>query len=154
MRAYPWPFVLLGLLLVSLGLDRTGHSLGDPLAIAVIAIGATPLVRHSLAAVRQHRYALDYLALLAIAAAVAAMEFQVGAVIALMLASGKALEDYGVRRARDNLSLLTDRIPRTALVIGDGERRRCRLPVEEITIGSRGDGAAWRGAATRRRTAE
>ena len=52
----------------------------------------------------ERRYALDYLALLAIAAALVAIEFQVGAVIALMLASGEALEDYGVRRARGSLS--------------------------------------------------
>ena len=70
---------------------------------------------------KEHRYALDYLALLAIAAALAAIEFQVGAVIALMLASGEALEDYGVRRARGSLSLLADRIPRHALIVGDDD---------------------------------
>ena len=37
-------------------------------------------------------------------------------VIALMIASGRALEDYGVRRARRSLSLLADRVPRIALV--------------------------------------
>jgi heavy metal translocating P-type ATPase len=134
-RAYPRPFTILLLLPFSLALDAWHDGLGDPLALFLIAIGATPLARDTIIALRHRRYALDYLALLAIAAAVAAIEFQVGAVIALMLASGKALEDYGVRRARNNLSLLTDRIPRTALVIGDGEVG-VPLPVEEITIGS------------------
>ena len=113
-RAYPRPFIMLGLLLVSLALDVYVPNLGDPLALIVIVLGATPLVREAIRALREHRYALDYLALLAIAAAVAAVEFQVGAVIALMLASGQALEDYGVRRARRSLSLLADRIPRIA----------------------------------------
>ena len=134
-RAYPRPFTILLLLPFSLALDAWHDGFGDPLALFLIAIGATPLARDTIIALRHRRYALDYLALLAIAAAVAAIQFQVGAVIALMLASGKALEDYGVRRARNNLSLLTDRIPRTALVIGDGEVG-VPLPVEEITIGS------------------
>ena len=134
-RAYPRPFVMLGLLLVSLALDAYAPNLGDSLAVIVIVLGATPLVRESIRALRERRYALDYLALLAIAAAIAAVEFQVGAVIALMLASGQALEEYGVRRARRSLSLLADRIPRIALVVADGEEPRA-LPVDEITIGS------------------
>ena len=134
-RAYPRPFIMLGLLLVSLALDAYVPNLGDPLALVVIVLGATPLVRETIRALREHRYALDYLALLAIAAAVAAVEFQVGAVIALMLASGQALEDYGVRRARRSLSLLADRIPRIALVVADGEEAK-PLPVDEITVGS------------------
>jgi len=135
-RTYPRPFTVLLLLPFSLALDAWHDGFGDPLALVLIAIGATPLARDTIIALRHRRYALDYLALLAIAAAVAAVELQVGAVIALMLASGKALEDYGVRRARNNLSLLTDRIPRTALVMGDGEVG-VPLPVEEITVGSR-----------------
>jgi len=135
-RGYPRPFVMLGLLLVSLALDAYATHLGDPLALVVIVLGATPLVRDSIRAVRERRYALDYLALLAIAASLAAIEFQVGAVIALMLASGQALEEYGVRRARRSLSLLTDRIPRVALVADDGNAPR-PLPVEEITVDSR-----------------
>src|SRR6266566_1780655 len=134
-RAYPRPFAMLGLLLVSLALDAYSDGVGDPLALVVIVVGATPLVRHTISAVRGHRYALDYLALLAIAAALAAIEFQVGAVIALMLASGEALEEYGVRRARGSLSLLADRIPRHALIVGD-DHATVMLPVEEITIGS------------------
>ncbi|HEY1296791.1 MAG TPA: hypothetical protein VGJ60_27245 [Chloroflexota bacterium] len=108
MRAYPRPFAMLGLLVLSFALDAFVPNLADPIALVVIVLGASPLVREAIRALREHRYALDYLALLAIAAAVAAIEFQVGAVIALMLASRKAPEDYGVRRARRSLSLLAD----------------------------------------------
>jgi hypothetical protein len=62
-----------------------------PLALLVIALGAIPLLRDTIAGLRERRYALDYLALLAIAASVVALEFQVGAEIAIMLASGRAL---------------------------------------------------------------
>jgi heavy metal translocating P-type ATPase len=122
-------------LLVSLALDAYRDGLGDPLALVIIVVGAAPLVRDTLTALRERRYALDYLALLAIGAAVAALELQVGAVIALMLATGRALEDYGVRRARRSLNLLADRIPRTALVLRDGETT-VSMTIEEIEIGS------------------
>jgi cation transport ATPase len=134
-RSYPRPVVMLGLLLVSLAGDWYLDGLGDPLALVVIAIGSIPLVRDTLVAIRQRRYALDYLALLAIAAAIAAVEFQVGAVIALMLASGKALEDFGVRRARRSLSLLADRIPRTALV-QHADQTAVAMAVDDIDVGA------------------
>jgi heavy metal translocating P-type ATPase len=129
---------MLGLLAISLVLDLYRDGLGDPLAAIVIAIGAGPLAWSVLMALRQHRYALDYLALLAIATAVAAGEFQVGAVIAIMVASGQALEEYGVRRARSSLSMLADRIPRSALVLSDNRESvsGTSLPIEEITVGS------------------
>src|SRR5918912_3474060 len=134
-QAYPRPFAMLGLLPISLALDAYADGLGDPIALVVIGVGAAPLARDTLLALRQRRYALDYLALLAIAAAIAAVEFRGGAVVALMLAGGQALEDYGVRRARSSLSLLADRIPRVALVLGPDEAST-PLPVDEITAGS------------------
>jgi heavy metal translocating P-type ATPase len=127
-RTYPRPSAILVLLVVSVILDRYRDGLGDPAAILAIAIGAAPLLGETIAALRQRRYALDYLALLAIGAALAAGEFIVGGVIALMLSTGQALEDYGVRRARQSLSLLADRIPRTALV------QRPNSPPEPIAI--------------------
>src|ERR1700694_3136757 len=133
-RSYPRPVVMLGLLLVSLAGDWYLDGLGDPLALVVVAIGSIPLVRDTVVAIRQRRYALDYLALLAIAASIAAVEFQVGAVVALMLASGKALEDFGVRRARRSLSLLADRIPRTALV-QRADQPAVAMAVDDIDVG-------------------
>jgi heavy metal translocating P-type ATPase len=122
-------------LVVSLALDVVRDGLGDPLALVLIVVGAAPLVRDTVSALRERRYALDYLALLAMAAAVAALELQVGAVIALMLESGRALEDYGVRRARSSLSLLADRIPRTALVL-HADAAAVPVVLEDITLGS------------------
>jgi cation transport ATPase len=129
---------MLALLAISLLLDLYHDGYGDPLAAVIIAIGATPLGAGVVTALRQHRYALECLALVAIATAVAAREFQVGAAIALMVASGEALEAYGVGRARRSLSMLADRIPRTALVLPDDDRDAppVAVPIEEITIGS------------------
>jgi hypothetical protein len=51
-------------LLVSLALDAYRDGLGDPLALVIIFVGAAPLVRDTITSLREHRYALDYLALL------------------------------------------------------------------------------------------
>src|SRR5437899_1797165 len=55
-RAYPRPFGMLGLLLVSLALDVYHDGVGDPLALVVIVVGATPLVRQTIVALRQRRF--------------------------------------------------------------------------------------------------
>jgi hypothetical protein len=56
--------MLIGLV-VSLALDAYRDGLGDPLALVIIVVGAAPLLRDTMTALRGHRYALDYLALLA-----------------------------------------------------------------------------------------
>ena len=58
------------------------------------------------------RAGVDIIALLAIAGSLALGEYLAGAVVALMLSGGQALEDYAERRARRELSLLLDRSPR------------------------------------------
>ncbi|MBO0830533.1 MAG: heavy metal translocating P-type ATPase [Actinobacteria bacterium] len=63
---------------------------------------------------RRRRAGVDLIALLALAGAVAVGELLAGAVIAVMLASGRALEDWAAGRARRDLSSLLARAPRTA----------------------------------------
>lgn len=57
---------------------------------------------------------IDLLALLAIGGALLLHEYLVGAVIAVMLASGRALEEYAAGRARRELTALLGRTPRVA----------------------------------------
>ena len=57
---------------------------------------------------------VDVIALLAMGGSLALEEYLAGAVIALMLASGEALESYADRRAHRELSALLDRAPRTS----------------------------------------
>jgi heavy metal translocating P-type ATPase len=70
---------------------------------------------------------VDAIALVAIAAALALGEYLAGAVVALMLAGGNALESAARRRARRELRLLVERAPRIA-------HRRCSDSVEEVPI--------------------
>ena len=76
---------------------------------------------------------VDIIAVMAVIAAVALGEYLAGAVIGLMLATGRTLEDYAANRAERELSSLLKRAPRTAyrLVAGTIEA----IPVEQVASG-------------------
>jgi heavy metal translocating P-type ATPase len=70
---------------------------------------------------------VDLIALLAMAGALALSEYLAGAVIALMLAGGNALEEFASARARRELTALVDRVPRLA-------RRHAAQGWEEVPL--------------------
>jgi heavy metal translocating P-type ATPase len=75
---------------------------------------------------------VDAIALFSMAGALALGEYLAGAVIALMLAGGNALEEAANRRARRELTALVERAPRTALVRrGDDV---VEVPVDEVAV--------------------
>lgn len=83
----------------------------------------------------RRRAGVDLIALLALAGAVAVGELLAGAVISVMLASGRALEDWAEGRARRDLSGLLARAPRTARRYGpDGLGE---VPLSDIEPGDR-----------------
>ena len=75
------------------------------LLAVVVGIGRTVLRREA---------GIDLIALLSIGGAMALGEYLTGAVIGLMLASGRSLEDFAAERARREMSALLGRAPRTA----------------------------------------
>ena len=81
-------------------------------------LGSAPVVLALLVgigrAVLRREAGLDLIALLSIAGAIALGEYLTGAVIGLMLASGRSLEDFAEARARRETSALLSRAPRTA----------------------------------------
>ena len=78
-------------------------------------------------AIRRHQPSVDVVAVLALAGALAVGEPFAGAVITVMLASGRLLEARASARARRELSLLAGRAPRTA-------RRRVEGGVVEVAV--------------------
>ncbi len=76
---------------------------------------------------------VDAIALVAMTSALATGEYLAGAVVAVMLAGGNALEEYAAGRARRELTKLLERAPRTA------HRRRAgaveEVPVDELLPG-------------------
>ncbi|WP_062461976.1 heavy metal translocating P-type ATPase [Demequina soli] len=87
----------------------------------------------TLDAARHRRPTVDIIAVLALAGALAVGEPLAGAIITLMLATGQVLEARADARARRELSLLTERAPRTA-------RRLTSAGIEEVAVGEVGLG--------------
>ncbi|MEV7144130.1 heavy metal translocating P-type ATPase [Streptomyces tauricus] len=78
----------------------------------VAAVG--PAVAWVLAALRRGHAGVDLIAVLALTGTLAVGEYLAGALIALMLATGRTLESAAQRRASRDLRALLERVPRTA----------------------------------------
>jgi heavy metal translocating P-type ATPase len=98
-------------------------------------VGVVPIARDVIGGLIRREPGVDLIALIAMVAALALGEYLAGAVIALMLASGQALEAYADRRAHEELSALLARAPRTVTRYEhDGLVER---PIEEVRQGDR-----------------
>ncbi|HEV3076822.1 MAG TPA: heavy metal translocating P-type ATPase [Thermoanaerobaculia bacterium] len=110
------------------GAARAAWALTTAAVLVPLALGvAKSLLRREVG--------VDLIALLAMAGALAIGEYLAGAVVALMLAGGLALEGFAGARARAELSALLGRVPRTAHRYQDGGL--VSLPVAEIGAGDR-----------------
>ncbi|WP_395657873.1 heavy metal translocating P-type ATPase [Nocardioides sp.] len=99
----------------------------------VLGLGAS--VAWTVAAVRRHELTVDVIAVLALVGALAVGEAFAGAMITVMLASGRLLEARAEARARRELGLLLERSPRTALRrVASGV---VEVPVDEVVRGDR-----------------
>ena len=87
----------------------------------------------AVASIAHGRLSVDVIALLALAGAIAVDELLAAAVISVMLASGRALEDWAAYRARHDLSALLARAPRTARRYRDGSLET--VPLDQVVAG-------------------
>ena len=78
---------------------------------------------------------VDVIAVLAIGGALAMEEFVAAAIIALMLATGEALERYAAGRAHRELTALLSRAPRDVHRYEDGEL--VTRPIDAVIVGDR-----------------
>ncbi|SCK26539.1 heavy metal translocating P-type ATPase [Vogesella sp. LIG4] len=83
----------------------------------------------------QRKAGVDFLALLSILLALFLGEMLTASVISLMLASGRALEDYASSQAQREMSALLQHAPRFAHRFQDGEWRK--IDIKEIAPGNR-----------------
>lgn len=81
-----------------------------------------------------HRFGIDILAVLAIGSTVAVGEYLASMIIVLMLAGGRALEDFARGRAEAELSALLDREPRTAHRVTAHDQIE-DVPIDSIVVG-------------------
>lgn len=117
-----------------LGLWAVGQQVtADWLWAVTTALLLGPLTFSVMRSLLKGDVGVDAIALVSMAGALALGEYLAGAVVAVMLAGGNALEETANRRARRELTSLVDRAPRTALVHrADGV---AELPVDAVEIG-------------------
>jgi len=128
-----------------LGLGALGLAVGGVLAlfdqdtasglvfIAVAVAPVVPLAREIFDKLRRREPGVDIIAVIAVAAALALGELLTAAIIGLMLATGRFLEEYAAGRAERELTALLSRAPRQANRVRDGE-------IELVDIGEVGQG--------------
>jgi heavy metal translocating P-type ATPase len=126
------PRLLAAANLVLIGAGAGLHLLGAPTAgdavwAATVAVMLVPLTVSIVRALARGRVGVDAIALIAMAGALAIGEYLAGAVIALMLSGGNALEAMASRRARRELTSLLERMPSIA-------HRRAGAGWEEVPV--------------------
>jgi heavy metal translocating P-type ATPase len=106
---------------------------GDAVWAASVGVILVPLGWSVFRSLLRRDVGVDAIALVSMTGALALGQYSAGAVIALMLAGGNALEEVAGRRARSELTKLVERAPRIA------HRRRDaaveEVPVEEVEVG-------------------
>jgi heavy metal translocating P-type ATPase len=100
---------------------------------ATTVIGGIPLVVDVVRSIARREPSVDFIALLAIIVSLWLDEYLAGAVIALMLSTGQALESYADRRAHRELSSLLERAPQLVHRYEDGELRT--RPIDQVVLG-------------------
>jgi heavy metal translocating P-type ATPase len=85
------------------------------------ALALLPLVFRVVSGLIGRKAGVDVIAVLAIAGSLALGEYFAGAIIALMLSSGRALEAFAARRARHDLSALLERAPQQVTRYEEGQ---------------------------------
>lgn len=100
-------------------------------ALVVAGIEAVRMVRQ----LREKRFGIDILAIVAIIATVAVGEVIASMIIVLMVAGGKALEDFAQGRANRDLSALLEREPQTAHRLTPGSSAATDISAAEVAIG-------------------
>jgi heavy metal translocating P-type ATPase len=107
----------LGVLAYAAGLENAAKAIWA----ATTLLGVIPALWLVVDAARHHRLGVDVIALLALIGALAVHEYLAGALITVMLASGRALEAHAAGRARRELRALLDRAPKVVHRYEEGE---------------------------------
>lgn len=97
------------------------------------AIGLALSIRLVWVSIREGEFGSDVLALIAILATALTGEWLAASIIALMLATGRALESWAAGRARRQLEALVNRAPRKIqLVSADGSVTECDIAQAKV----------------------
>ncbi len=116
--------VLAGAAVRPAGRPGVADALWAAATLAALLPAAVSVLRDLL----RRQFGVDVIAVLALGGALVVGEYLAGAVVAVMLATGRTLEAYAQRRATRDLRALLERAPRTA------RRRTAEGAVEEVPV--------------------
>ncbi len=126
--------ILLGIIIyIILELLKAG-TLAIFIALFVTLLGSYRLFYETTRAILKKQFALDYIAILAILVSLVTHEYIVAAILALMISSGRTLEDYGVAQAKKSLTKLADRIP-NEVILWENDTMGARLSIGKVKKG-------------------
>lgn len=97
-------------------------------------LGIVKILWDSWGKIREGEYSLDYIAFLAMAVSLLAGQYLAGAVVALMITGGEALDEYASARAEGALRGLAERIPKSCTVRLEGGGT-AEKPIQEVREG-------------------
>jgi heavy metal translocating P-type ATPase len=137
-RRVPWEGALLTLTLSGLGAGGFAylfgsHGLASLMWAVTTVVGILAAGWWVIDSLRRGRLGIDVIALLALCGALIVHEELAGAVIAVMLATGRALEAWAAGRARRELRALAARAPREAHLYANDEL--ATVPLETVALG-------------------
>ena len=131
-QARAWDLAFLGLAAAGLALGGIAAVAGAEAVAAAVwtmttLLGLAPATWWVVVGLYRHRVGVDAIAVLSLAGTLLVDEPLAGAVITLMLASGRALEAFAAGRARRELTALVAHVPTTThRREGDADRRHPR----------------------------
>ena len=100
----------------------------------IVAIGSFDLLKETALALKNKHFALDYIAILAIIVSLISGQFLVSLIIVFMLSGGQTLEKYGMAKAKQSLTALTERIPNEVTLWNKGKIDG-RRAIETVDVG-------------------
>jgi len=132
-------FLLPLLVLIGIGLYLLFSVLNLPTVAVIIilvsvVIGSFELFKETVKSILKRQYALDYIAIVAIVVAVITKQYLVAGILALMISSGRTLEEYGVSKAKYSLTNLAHRIPNEVLIWAHGQQTG-KKRIDQVTVG-------------------
>lgn len=99
-------------------------------------VGLMLAMRWKIATVRNREFGSDSLAVIAIIASVAISEYLAAAIVSLMLATGRALEEWAKGKSERELKALLDRAPTVAHLLQSDVTTR-DVSLQDVSIGNR-----------------
>lgn len=127
--------VIVGIILYLLCIYFHLLLLANIIVFTVIILGSYALFKETLISLTKKQFALDYIAILAILVGVLTHEYLVASILALMIASGRNLEEYGVSQAKKSLTSLVDRIP-TDITLWKNNKPGDKEKIGNVSVGT------------------